>query len=112
MHYNTIHQQCIKDFSINGVSCKAGDIYSTSLPNDKDTIEVYSITPITVPKDMFITLEAKYVVVRKSNLNEFEIEVNKLLNDGWKLQGNISIILNNDNATIYHQSLIKDFNIQ
>ena len=52
----------------------------------------------------------KYIIVTDIYENNFQLEVNKLLSEGWKLQGGISIThpISWNNDTVYTQALYKE----
>lgn len=42
-------------------------------------------------------------IIRESSLQDFEVEINKLLSEGWKMKGNFIIDVEN----FHHQIMIK-----
>lgn len=50
----------------------------------------------------------QYQVVVENSLTRFENLVNKFINDGWRLQGGVSVMLNQYQGTVFAQALIKE----
>jgi len=51
----------------------------------------------------------QYTVVEEFRQKQFEIEVNYKLQEGWKLQGGVSIAVNpQTNTTYFAQAFIKE----
>lgn len=48
----------------------------------------------------------KYKVIEETNRRSFEIEVNKLIQDGWKLLGGMSYSADYDYGVTYTQAMI------
>ncbi len=49
----------------------------------------------------------EYTVISRLKKNDFILEVNQKLNEGWELKGDISILQNSYENTIYTQTLIR-----
>lgn len=50
-------------------------------------------------------MDKRYTVVTDSNLNDLVIKVNKLLKEGWTLQGGIATVLHPCGDITYLQAL-------
>ena len=50
----------------------------------------------------------EYLVIQSSDLILFQETINKHLNDGWKLQGGVSVIKATDWLTFYAQAIYKE----
>lgn len=53
--------------------------------------------------------EMQYMIVKEYKQNVFEVKVQDLIDNGWKLQGGVSIAVNGTyNETYFAQALVKE----
>ena len=58
-------------------------------------------------KNFMKTMEKQYLIVQKSKKSNFESEVQSRMNEGWELQGGVSVVSMVSGELQYSQALFK-----